>query len=609
MSEEEPTRRRRTFSLSRTMTAGLVILLLGSAVASFWAALDAARRNTFELLNSVAQISVNAVAAEVDSYVHAAQEQLAFIADVIGSGEVGSYDTARLKDLMLGSLAAAPQVSGVAFVRRDYSVLRAGRRNDELATFVDSWGHRQEIRDAMENERILDDPTWRAIGYLEEFESTHIIVADSVVREGELLGILFSVVSTQSLSSFLADYDRGSSAQSFVLFERTQVLAHSSLAKGYDEARLDKPMPLIGELDDPLIASIWGENVDDMSYVLVENDIEGRVVQAEDDDYIYLYRDLRDLGLPEWIVGVAFKGSEVNAPFRRLIAAGVFGLVILILAIVVGLLIARSIVRPLRSLASASKSVSNLELDSVHPLRGSRFRELDIAMQAFNTMVTGLRWFETYVPRSLVLRLMRSGGASVQSEERAVTVLFTDIVGFTSIGSSLAPPELAALLNAHFTLLAEAIEAEEGTVDKFIGDSIMAFWGAPFEQPDHATRACRAALKIACLIEADNAERRGRGEEAIRIRIGLHSGTVVAGNIGAPGRVNYTLIGDTVNSAQRLEALGKEVDPDADVVVLMGAETKEALPASLSVKARGVYRLRGRMSESEVFQLLLDNDR
>ncbi len=598
-------RRRLTVSLSRTLTLGLVLFLLASAGASSWIIWTGAQRNTYELLNSVVQLSVNAVTEEVNSYIGAAKQQVDFLSQAIESGEIAPDDSDRLKDFMLGSLAAAPQVAGVAFVRRDFSALRAGRQGDAIGTMEENWSDSPSIRDSMANQQPLDDPSWRAVTYVDVFGSTHIVVGDSVVRDGEFLGLLFSAVSVHSLSAFLADYDGDGPIQSFVLYKDRQLLAHSSLAEGYDAASPDKPLPLIDEIDQPLISSIWNQSIDDMSSFLDGGSIEGRVVAGEDDEYIYFYRKLQALGLPNWTVGVAVRSDDIDSPYRRLMITGAFGIVILVIAIAISLYVAKSIVRPLRGLAGASLAVSNLDLKEVRPLPESRFRELDVASRAFNTMVSGLRWFETYVPRSLVLRLMRSDGASVQSEERPVTVLFTDIVGFTAIGAKLSPAELAELLNQHFSFLVEAIEEEEGTVDKYIGDSIMAFWGAPFDQPDHAERACRAAMRIARRVAADNRERRARGREAIRLRIGLHSGPAVAGNIGAPGRVNYTLIGDTVNAAQRLEALGKEVDPEAEIVVLMGAETREALPASVAVRARGLFRLRGRSSESQVFQLLL----
>ena len=200
---------------------------------------------------------------------------------------------------------------------------------------------------------------------------------------------------------------------------------------------------------------------------------------------------------------------------------------------------------------------------------------------------------------------MRSNGTSVRSEEREVTVLFTDIVDFTRIGSRLSPARLADLLNAHFTMLADAIEAEEGTVDKYIGDSIMAFWGAPLDQPDHAVRACRAAQGIAHRLHAENARRRAAGEAPLGLRVGIHSGPAIVGNIGAPGRVNYTMIGDTVNIAQRLEALGKQVAPDADVAVLLSAATKSALDPDCAVEPLGAFVLRGREAPLEVYRLHL----
>ena len=117
-----------------------------------------------------------------------------------------------------------------------------------------------------------------------------------------------------------------------------------------------------------------------------------------------------------------------------------------------------------------------------------------------------------------------------------------------------------------------------GVIDKYIGDSVMAVWGGLSRMDDHADHAVRAALAIARVIREDNATRRGAGQPLIRVRIGLHSGPVVVGNIGAPGRVNFTVVGDTVNIAQRFEQLGKEfMAPDEEVVVLASGGTLAAV--------------------------------
>ena len=140
-----------------------------------------------------------------------------------------------------------------------------------------------------------------------------------------------------------------------------------------------------------------------------------------------------------------------------------------------------------------------------------------------------------------------------------------------NLAEHLSTPETAAFLNDHFRLLAICVEAEGGTIDKFIGDSLMAFWGAPDAQLDHAARACRAARAIAAADRMRTiAIDASKGVKPVRIRVAIHTGPTIVGNIGAPGRINYTIIGDTVNIAQRIENIAKEhMTADDEVVVLV----------------------------------------
>jgi adenylate cyclase len=165
-----------------------------------------------------------------------------------------------------------------------------------------------------------------------------------------------------------------------------------------------------------------------------------------------------------------------------------------------------------------------------------------------------------------------------------------------------APGPLADFLNRHFGLIGRHVEAEHGTIDKYIGDSVMAFWGAPLSDPDHALHAARAALAIAETLAADNRRRAKKGLAPVRIRIGLHTGLAIVGNVGAPGRVNYTLIGDTVNAAQRLEQLGKSFDDGSDCIVLASAALAAHLPPDVPRRAVGDQTLRG-MGIFEVYRL------
>jgi class 3 adenylate cyclase len=159
-------------------------------------------------------------------------------------------------------------------------------------------------------------------------------------------------------------------------------------------------------------------------------------------------------------------------------------------------------------------------------------------------------------------------------------------------------------LNGHFSLLAECIEAEDGTLDKFIGDSVMAFWATPFNTREQVACACRAALAIRDAVSRDNRARGERGEEPIRVRIGIHTGRAIVGNIGAPGRINYTVVGDTVNLAQRLEELGKTTwSAGEDAIILVSGDVADALGDEFELTARGSQEIRGREGGLRVFRL------
>ena len=180
----------------------------------------------------------------------------------------------------------------------------------------------------------------------------------------------------------------------------------------------------------------------------------------------------------------------------------------------------------------------------------------------------------------------------------------TDLVGFTTFAEDLPASEVADLLNEHFTLVGECVEREDGTLDKFIGDSMMAFWGAPIGQPDQADRACRAATGIARAMRDQNARRSQAARPPLQIRVGIHTGQVVVGNIGARSRVNYTIIGDAVNTTQRLEELARTLaDLDQDCYTLVSVETAKRVKGEFPLKYVGRHALRGRHEPLAVYRL------
>lgn len=228
----------------------------------------------------------------------------------------------------------------------------------------------------------------------------------------------------------------------------------------------------------------------------------------------------------------------------------------------------------------------------------------DTSLQC-STLRTRMQRFESYLPTALTRWILReTNAARIASVERVATVMFTDIAGFTALAEGKPAGTVADFLNEHFALVTRCIEAKGGTIDKFMGDGAMAFWVAS-ESRDHAARAARTALCIRREILRDNMQRRVRGEWVVRLRIGIHTGPVVIGSIGAPSRMNYTIIGDTVNTAQRLEQFVKEIpeSTSSEVTVLIGDSTAAEIASSFQMKPVGCVHLRGRHEDIRAFVL------
>jgi adenylate cyclase len=182
-------------------------------------------------------------------------------------------------------------------------------------------------------------------------------------------------------------------------------------------------------------------------------------------------------------------------------------------------------------------------------------------------------------------------------------VLFTDLVGFTPLSAQLEPPELFALLNRYFEAIAAAVIAEQGLLDKFIGDALMAEFGVPRSRGDaqEALAAVRAAVAMRASLERLNAELRSCGQPTLRQGIGLHFGEVIAGNLGSSQRLEFTVIGASVNVASRLEGLTRRFP---DHPILISGSVLELLSDQLEVEPLGAHSLKGWPEPVEVFGLI-----
>jgi adenylate cyclase len=208
------------------------------------------------------------------------------------------------------------------------------------------------------------------------------------------------------------------------------------------------------------------------------------------------------------------------------------------------------------------------------------------------------RYHSPGVIEEIIADVSRTGSLK-RARTKNVTVLFADLVGFTTMSETMAPDAVATLLNTFFTHAADAVFSVDGTLDKFIGDAAMAFFGAPIDQSDHAWRGVTAALKIRDAIEAWNQERTAQGERRLEVRLALNSGEVVVGEIGSDRRVDYTVLGNAVNVAARIEEF---VAAPGDIVI--GPETYHAVKDRVHAAPMGSFALKGLASQIPLFKVI-----
>jgi class 3 adenylate cyclase len=211
--------------------------------------------------------------------------------------------------------------------------------------------------------------------------------------------------------------------------------------------------------------------------------------------------------------------------------------------------------------------------------------------------------FSHYLAPSIVDRLAESeADLRLGGERREITVMFADLSGFTALSTRLPPEELMALTNSYHTLMVEAVEATGGYVNQFLGDAVMALWGAPHPDPDHAASAARAALRIVDSVMQAKAEADALGAPSYAVKIGLNTGPAVVGNVGAPNRYNYTAVGETVNIAARLES----VPEDYGCRIVIGPNTAAAITDRFVLCELDWIKVKGKDSAFSIFQLVAE---
>lgn len=264
-------------------------------------------------------------------------------------------------------------------------------------------------------------------------------------------------------------------------------------------------------------------------------------------------------GRQDGVVGIDISAETVAAHQQRyqLVVWSVSIALVLVL-LPLSFWMARRIRQPLATLAEEMDKVRRFDLDSDVQVN-SRITEIQDMSRQLDNMKRGLRAFRKYVPNDLVRELIELGvDAEIGGRKEVLTVFFSDIANFTTMSENMPPDTLVRFMSEYLTTMNGSLLRHRATVDKYMGDGVMAFWGAPRPMADHALRACLAALD--CQHDLDALGRRWEQQGVsfdCTTRIGIHTGEVVVGNIGSSERMNYTVIGGTVNSASRLEGINK----------------------------------------------------
>jgi adenylate cyclase len=637
------------FSFRTTLLTLMLAVLLTAVALLGTAAYLYARFAAQDLGAQVLDQASERVEQHVQNALDVAENEADTIAALIRSGWLDPEDHERVSDYFIASLEARPSLSYLsfglpsgqyyhAFRDRDggLSVLwlipssDGGRHLFEYDILPD--GTRQTVRDIPRSTRTppYDRPYYIAaraagealwtesyvfLGSGESLDVPGVSRAVPLMRpDGKsLIGVLTADFDLHALSRFLRDVSLGSDGFSFLVElaadNSRRVIAHPAAADPDPAARLDltEPSPdgegrvtiRAAEIEEPRVVKFLDVLGPDLSAAPdglqpVRFDSGGRV-------YIGGYRHLGRAGGPNWIIGMVLPEDEIFGDVNRMARLMLFlGLGGVLMAAALSALLSKRVAGYLGAIAAETREIGQFRLEPKPPVQ-SRIREISTLATAVEEMKTSLRSFQKYVPADLVRLLLESGEeAALGGTRKDITVYFSDIVGFTSISERLAPEQLVDLLARYLDEMTAAILANGGTVDKFIGDAIMAFWGAPRAHDRHPLAACRAALANRARLEELRAQWTRSGLPELRARTGIHTGAATVGNFGSPSRLDYTAIGDTVNVASRLEGLNRVYGTE----ILISAVTREAVADAMVTRPIDKVAVKGRTEGIMIYELV-----
>jgi adenylate cyclase len=601
----------------RVAVSGLVLASIAvSAVGVHLLWWRTAQQISRTLADTINDQIVSAVGDELQSITTEARSAFIAVRTLFVESVLDTRDAKKREFVFLSQLQAQPTISWVAFGWPDSSFFAARKLGDTAIEMLDIEGSEPKLRidrygfegeDVKFLDRSFEDTKYSVVDqewYREADKSgeerwftltTHpdgerpaAALAGPIDVNQKRAGVLAIIIELTRVSNFLSQLTVGKSAGAFIL-DRSGAAIASPDPDADELHALKTDHPLFPVAVDAIRQAGGDYDTDKGQPFHTQVIRDGKAYQAV----------LTPISFPGWSLVTVIPESEFLGPVEMTIRKLLIGLAILI--VVAGLssawLAQRLIAGPLIKVVNEVRHVERFDLDKVerHP---SQLTEIENLSGAIADMALGLAAFRKYIPADLVKRLISDGnGARLGGAVRPMSVMFVDLAGFTGLSERLGD-RIIPLLSRYFDAVSAQVQGHGGTIDKFIGDAVMAFWGAPAPNPDHAVDCCRAALACQRAVrESGLADDEGR---SVRIRIGINSGDMLVGNIGSEVRLNYTVIGDAVNIASRLEGTNKLYGSQ----IIIGPETRRLAGDHIAVRELDRLAVYGRAGGLQIYELL-----
>jgi adenylate cyclase len=566
------------------------------------------------LANTINDQIVSAVGDELQSVTSEARSSMSAVRTLLAEKVFDPRDARKREVVLRSQLLSQPTISWVAFGWPDGSFFAGHKLGNTIIEMLEvtpdrnmrinryefvgndlklkaTWSEETDYA-VTEQEwfrvaRETNDEYWSTLTTHPRGERLAAAFSAPVAIDGKPAGVVAIIIELTRVSNFLSQLTVGKSAGAFLLERDGKVVASPDPdASELMALKTDHPLfPVAVEAIKNATAYEPGEGQPINTTVARD----GKAYQAV----------ITPISFPGWSLVTVVPESEFLGPVQMTIRNLLIGLAVLI--VFAGLLSAwlaqRLIAAPLIKVVNEIRHVERFDLDKVqrHP---SRLTEIENLSGAIGDMAQGLAAFRKYIPADLVKRLISDGnGARLGGAIRPMSVMFIDLAGFTGLSERLGD-RIIPLLSRYFDSVSAQIQNHNGTIDKFIGDAVMAFWGAPSPNPEHAVDCCRAAL--ACQRAMEEATLVDDRDERIRIRIGINSGDMLVGNIGSEVRLNYTVIGDAVNIASRLEGTNKAYGS----TIIIGPETRRLAGNNIVVRELDRLAVYGRAGGLQIYELL-----